>query len=199
MSNTTTTRLEARCPASVSTKRTARLLHDAEQPRDNADHRGRVAERGQLAPPHAVGVVVVDLGHHLQRKTCLADAARPGEREDPGLGQRPLQLPHLTTTAHEARQHGRQVPERPVEGTHRREPVRQVTVGHLPQRDRLGHVPQPVRPEAAEADALGDPVPGKLHRHVSAQDLASPTGRHDPCGPVQRRTEVVTPGLHRLA
>ena len=115
------------------------------------------------------------------------------------IGRARAELPHLPAAADEARQHGRQVAERAVERPHGREPVGQVAVGHLPQRDRLGQVPQAVLAQAAEADALGDPVPGQLDRRLRAEDLAAPPGRHDPGRPVQRRTEVVAADLDRLA
>ena len=45
-----------------------------------------------------------------QRRPGLADPAHPGQRQQPGLGQQPPDLSHLTATAGEAGQLRRQIP-----------------------------------------------------------------------------------------
>ena len=73
-------------------------------------HRRRVADRGQLDQPHAVGELGDQLGRDLDREAGLADPA-DARSTSPTDGPHQLgQLLHLDVAAHEARRLHRQVP-----------------------------------------------------------------------------------------
>ena len=63
----------------------------------------------QLDEPHAVGVLAGALPAGPQGELGLADAAGAGERQQPGRGQRALEVGQALTAAHEARQFDWQV------------------------------------------------------------------------------------------
>ncbi len=72
-------------------QRTARLLVHIEHAGHHARHKHRVGDRRQLDEPHAVLVCGLHRVGHLERKTCLADAAGAGQRQQVRVGQ---QLDH---------------------------------------------------------------------------------------------------------
>ena len=66
-------------------RRPARLVGHAQRARHRRGHQVRVGQRRQLDQPDAVRVVAGHRPRRLQRQARLADAARPGQRQQPGL------------------------------------------------------------------------------------------------------------------
>ena len=63
-----------------------------------------VGERCQFDEPHAVGVGRQRIGGDLQGEPCLADPARPRQRDDTSVGPEIANVRHLASSTHESRQ-----------------------------------------------------------------------------------------------
>ena len=67
-------------------------------------HQQRLADRREVDEPHSVGVRRTDLLRGRQRQPGLAAAAGPGEGEQPGPADQPIDVDELTLAADEAGQ-----------------------------------------------------------------------------------------------
>ena len=74
---------------------------------EHAGHHGHeqpgLGDRGELGEAGTVGEARGRLGRGAQREPGLADAARPGDRDQPGLGEQNAQPGELRLPPDEAR------------------------------------------------------------------------------------------------
>ena len=133
----------------------AHLLRQPERRRDARRNQVRIAQRRELHQVHAVGEQLEKTPAGFKRQARLADAAEPGERDQPVFSQLARQRRELAFAAVEARQRQGQVVRdravgRPVERTQRREVVAQTLRDHLIGGLRMAEVLEPVQPQIAQ-------------------------------------------------
>ena len=160
-----------------------------------AGDRGRVADRGQLDHPHALGELAGQLGADLERQPGLADPSDAAQRDQPvrphelgDLGDQILAadegaqlLREVAREAVHAPEHGELRPESVGDDLVHRHPPTQAAEPMLTQRPQRHPVPQ---------QHLG---------RVGDDHLAAVRERHQPCGAVHVGAEVVPVAFDRLA
>src|SRR3989442_500523 len=71
-----------------------RLLPHPQRGGNRLRHQGGISERCQLRQPHAVRILLQQVGGHLQREARLAAAAAARQREQSSSGEKLLYLGH---------------------------------------------------------------------------------------------------------
>ena len=104
------------------------------------------------------------------------------------------ELGDLVVATDEARGLCRKVAWHDVNRLQRREVDAQALGADLIDRQRFGEVPESTSAEVDQIDHFEELVGG-----FGNENLAAVGSRHDPCGSVQRRVEVVAPLRHHLA
>ena len=175
------------------------LLPHPQRRRDGRGHEGRVGQRRQVDEPDPVGEGVEQLGRRLQRQARLADAARPGQRQQPGpragsvrsraeQRRRPRQL---VSPTEERRRLGREVGQSTVERVERREGGGQAGGDQLGDALRPVEVPEAVLAEVQESHPLRQVVAGQLRRRQREEHLPAVPGVEQAGDAVQRLPEIV--------
>ena len=159
-----------------------RLVGHADRARDGRRDQLPFPDRLQRDEPDPVGEVVGGGGRDLQRQTRLADATRPGERQQPRPAQQPERLLELVASSDEGRQLGRQIVRPGVDRMERREFRRQIDGHHLGEPLGGEQVLEAVLAEIAQLEG----AIGTGRRPVLAPCPRSRSGRHWPrprCAP----------------
>ena len=179
--------------------RAVAAVRHAEHPRDRGGHQGRVADRFERHEPDPVRELVGRGRRDLQREPGLAGAARPGQAQQPGPGQQRHGLAELLVAADEGRELGRQVVRPGVQRPQRREVGRHAIDDELGEALRGAQVLQPMLPEVAEGDAVGQRPGDEGPGLITEQDLAAVGDRGDPRRPVDGVPDDVGAGRFDVA
>jgi hypothetical protein len=154
-------------------------------------HQPRVAQRGQLHQPGAVGVRGQRLGGRLQGQPGLAGAPHAGERHQPVGAQQGRHLPQFALAPHEAGQLQGQVVRPRVQRSQRGELAGQFRVDELVHPLGPLQVPQPMLAQVAQPGPRREGVPHQVVGGLGQHRLP-PVGRgRQPGAAVERRPEVV--------
>ena len=175
-----------------------RLFANPQHRRHCRCDQGRVGERGHLHKPDPVRIVFQQVGGGLERQPRLAAAPGAGEGQQPHGSQPRFDLRELRFAAHKRRQLLRQIVRQGVERLQRREIG--VEGGMEELKDLLGpqevfqvmqaHVPQPrPRRQSLTHESFG---------RLGQQSLPA-RADHQPCDPVDIRTEIIPRPLLRRA
>jgi hypothetical protein len=92
----------AECRLECLDDRLWRQLVDAKRLRDCSRDDGRIAERPEVDPPHAIRVPIQQTRRGLRGEPSLAAAARPRQRQEPRSFMQPLDLGDLSLPPDEA-------------------------------------------------------------------------------------------------
>ena len=180
--------------ATVSMSGGVALGRDAQHGRDRRRDRRRVADRGQLDHPHAVGKLAGHLGADLERQPGLADAADAGQRDQPA---RPHELGDLgdhLLPAHERAQLLREVAREVVDAAEHGELRRESVGNDLVHRHPSAQTAEPVLTQGPQRHAVAQQHLGR----VRDEHLTSVRERHQPCRAVHLAAEVVPVAFDRL-
>ena len=153
----------------------------AERPGDRLRHQAGIAQRGELDPEDPRVVVGNERAGGLDRQTCLAGAARAGERQEArAAGDAREHLLELALATDEDARRAGQV------GVRDRLERRERAVAELEDRDHFLHVSQPVLAQLEEGGCLRLRAArrGERGRRVRDQDLAAVARCRDPSGDV---------------
>ena len=178
----------------------ARLLPHAQGRGDVRGNQGGIRHRAQVDHVHAVVEPVDLLGGDPQRQAGLANAARPGEGDEPGAGEQLADLGDLARASDERGSRWRQVrPPWPPDGADRWELGRETVDDEVVKGLGLVEVLQPVAAEVADRHSLGEGVTDEGPCGLGDHDLAPVCGRGDPGRSVHVNPDVVATGEETLA
>ena len=162
------------------------LLLDAEHDGNRLRHEPRIGKRRQLHEPDAIGKVVHDFGRQLLRQPCLADAAGPEQRQQPGVAQQCPHFVQLALAPHERRQLQRQVVRRRLQRAQRGKRLAQLRVHELIDALRARQVAQAhLRPDRAA-------LPGAASRSATNAATACDNRTWPPCAALEMRAARLT-------
>lgn len=89
--------------------RPGRVIGEAQRRCHGVFQQSGVVDGGQLHQPHPVAVPFLQKRRRSGDQPALADAAHPGDRDEPGVLQRPCQGAEFALAAHEVVQFGREI------------------------------------------------------------------------------------------
>ena len=199
LSRTSSIRCSPMWSASVSTAGRLRLSATPSTRAIVGGHEGRVADRFEGHEPDPVREFVGCGRRDLQREPGLAGAAGSGQAQQPGPGQQRHGLAELLVAADERRELGRQVVRPGVQRPQRREVVRHALDDELGDALRGAQVLEPMLPEVAEGDAIGQRSGDEAPGLIAEQDLATVGDRGDPRRPVDGIPDDVRAGRFDVA
>ena len=164
----------------------AGLLGDAQDCGHRVGNRCRVADRSEFEKPDTVREFIGQAGRDFGGQTGFADAAHPGQRDEPVRFQLCCHRVEFRLASDETAGRGPQISGRGVEGPQRRKVGTQAGRADLEDPDCGRQVAQAPGPQIQQIDS-GE----QTRRRIGQQDLTTMAGCHDSGGPVQDGPEVV--------
>ncbi len=150
----------------------------------------------QVDQPETVGWTGVDPGRELQRQPGLADAARPGERQQPSAAQRLTRRSDLTLPSDQRAQRRRQTTHRPPGRPKGRKIGREPIDDELVEPLRALDVLQPVGAEVAQIDPLRKLVLYERSGRTRDQHLPAVGSTGNPRRPMNVEAKVPVAASH---
>lgn len=179
--------------------RAGRVVHQPQRPGDRRRDQIRVADRLQGDEPHPVRMALRGRRRDLEREPGLAGPAGSGERQQPGALEQGGGLGDLPLAPDERGQLRRQIVRSGVERAQRREVGRQAIDDELAQALGCAEVLEPMLPEVAQGDAVGQSIAEQGTGRVADQGLAAVRDRGDAGGPIDGEADHVASDRFDLA
>ena len=182
----------------------ARLIRQCEGSGHRDWHQVGVGDRRQVDIPHAVAKLGRYFGRRLYSQTCLASTSRAGQGDQSVVAENLSQILDLGTTAHKTRQlYRKAMCSNGFRCAQWWKLVAQIGMAQLHHPFRAENTAQFVTAEMGQPGVGRKRVEHQVHSRARQHGLAAVRQVAQPCGAVDRRTDVVAlvtqlhlPGMH---